>query len=124
VSAGDLLNKAERALLAAERALDQSDSETAADRAYYAVFYAAWGLLEAANRPRPKTHNGLIADLSQTFVRSGRLDPGTAAVLSRLQNLRLVADYTLEAVPIEDAGRALVEAKGFIESVRALLPRL
>jgi len=36
------------------------------------------------------------------------------ATLSRLQNLRLVADYTLEPVPLADAGRAITEAERFI----------
>lgn len=108
-------------MLAARRALDQGDTETAADRAYYSVFYAAWGLLEAERRPRPKTHHGLIAEFSRVYVKPGRMEPSMAAVLSRLQNLRLVADYTLEPVPPDDAGRALQDAERFISAARDLL---
>ena len=64
VSTGGLLEKAERTLLAAKRALEQGDTKTSADRTYFAVIYAAWGLLDAAKLSRPKTHNGLIAELS------------------------------------------------------------
>lgn len=117
---GTLLEKAERTLLAAQRALDQGDSETSADRAYYSVFYAAWGLLEAEGVPRPKTHNGLIAELSRVYVKSGRMDATMGAVLSRLQNLRLVADYTLEPIPLENARRAVAEAEQFVAAARAL----
>jgi len=42
-------------------------------------------------------------------------------VLSRLENLRLVSDYTLEPVPATDVQRALTEAARFIETVRGLL---
>jgi hypothetical protein len=35
-------------------------------------------------------------------------------VLSRLESLRLVADYTLQAIPLVDAERAIREAEGFL----------
>ena len=60
-----ILEKAERALHAARAASERGDTETAADRAYYAVYYAAWALLEQDGAPRPKTHNGMIAELSR-----------------------------------------------------------
>jgi hypothetical protein len=41
--------------------------------------------------------------------------------LSRLENLRLIADYTLESVPIVDVQRALNDAARFIETVRTQL---
>ena len=49
-----LRDKAERALKAAQQALANGDTETAADRAYYAVYYGAWALLDAKGLPRPK----------------------------------------------------------------------
>lgn len=119
----DLLGKAERALEAANRALAACDSETTADRAYYAVYYAAWAMLESAGVTRPKTHSGLIAEFSRVFVKSGTVEPARGAVLSRLQNLRMVADYTLDAVPTADAQRAVSEAAAFIEAARALIER-
>ena len=115
-----LLEKADRALAAARHALEQGDTETAADRAYYVVFYAAWGLLEAEGLPRPKTHNGLIAEFSRLFVKSHRIEPSVGAVLARLQNLRLVADYTLTSIPETDAQRAIREADAFINAAKAL----
>lgn len=115
-----LFEKANRTLLAAKRALEQGDAETTADRAYYSIYYAAWGLLAAAGVPRPKTHNGLIAELSRVYVKTGKLDATQGAVLSRLQNLRLVADYSLEVIPLEDARRAVREAEQFLAAARAL----
>jgi len=109
-----LKEKAARALEAGRRALAAGDSETAADRAYYAVYYAAWALLDAKGLPRPKTHQGLIAEFSRRFVKEGPLSPEQGAVLSRLESLRLVADYTLQAIPLVDAERAIREAEGFL----------
>ncbi|WP_462320663.1 HEPN domain-containing protein [Halochromatium sp.] len=94
-----------RALEASQRALDQSDRETASDRAYYAVYYAAWGLLDLVGAPRPKTHNGLIAEFSRRYVKEKHVGVEIGAILSRLQQLRLVADYTLEPIPLDDAKR-------------------
>ena len=109
-----LLDKAVRTLDAARRALDQDDTETASDRAYY----AAWSLLDLEGAPRPKTHNGLIAEFSHLYVKTGRIDVETGAILSRLQSLRLVADYTLEPIPPDDARRAISEAERLIGLAR------
>ena len=123
MTATALLEKAERALLAARGALERDDTETAADRGYYAVFYAAWALLEHAGASRPKTHNGLIAEFSRLYVKTGQIDPESGATLARLQGLRLVADYTLDAIPSHDAARAIAEADRFLALARALATR-
>jgi uncharacterized protein (UPF0332 family) len=111
-----LFDKANRALDAARRAVNQADTdtETAADRAYYAAYYAAWGLLDLAGVARPKTHNGLIAEFSRLYIKPGHIEVEAGAIISRLQNLRLVADYTLEPIPPEDARRAISEAERLI----------
>ena len=116
-----LMAKAQRALAAATRAAQAGDTETAADRVYYSVYYAAWALLDSSGSPRPKTHRGLIAEFSRLFVKDGPLDTASGAVLSRLENLCLVTDYTLDLVPATDVQRALTEAARFIETARGLL---
>ena len=121
MSSEQLMAKAQRALAAATRAAQAGDTETAADRAYYSVYYAAWALLDRSGSPRPKTHHGLITEFSHLFVKNGPLDVAYGAVLSRLENLRLVADYTLEPIPAADVQRALTEAAQFIKAVKNLL---
>lgn len=116
-----LIAKADRALTASRDALARGDTETAADRAYYAVYYAAWSLLEQAGMERPKTHNGLISAFSHLYVKSGKLPPELGSTLARLQHLRLVADYTLTPVGASDAGRALAEAERFIARARGFV---
>jgi uncharacterized protein (UPF0332 family) len=58
--------------------------------------------------------------VSRVYVKIGKMDPSKGAVLSRLQNLRLVAGYSLEVILLEDARRAVREAEQFIEAVRDL----
>ena len=115
-----LLAKAWRALEAARRAHAAGDAETASDRAYYAAFYAAWALLADLGVARPKTHHGMISEFSRHFVRHGPLSTRHGATLSRLENLRLAADYTLEPIPLEDAARALDEATHFVRDAAGL----
>jgi uncharacterized protein (UPF0332 family) len=116
-----LLEKAGRALAAARAACERGDTETASDRAYYAVYYAAWALLVRTGVPRPKIHNGMIAEFSRSYVKTGRVAAELGATLSRLQGLRLVADYTLDAIPARDAARALDEAERFIAAASDLI---
>jgi uncharacterized protein (UPF0332 family) len=71
-----LLVKARQALTTARRDLDNADADAAANRAYYAVFYAAWAMFVAHGLERPKTHSGLIAEFSNRFVRNGPFDRG------------------------------------------------
>ncbi|HSM28811.1 MAG TPA: HEPN domain-containing protein [Thioalkalivibrio sp.] len=115
MSADRLRANVERSIIAAERALASEDSETVADSAYYAVFYAAWALLDELGLPRPRTHHGLISEFSKHFVKDGPFTPAQGAVLSRLENLRIAADYTLEPIPVHDAARAVGEARNFLE---------
>lgn len=116
-----LLDKARRALAAARTAFERGDTETASDRAYYAVYYAAWALLARADVRRPKTHNGMIAEFARSYVKTGRVAVELGATLSRLQGLRLVADYSLDAIPPRDAGRALDDAERFIAAASDLM---
>jgi uncharacterized protein (UPF0332 family) len=70
--------------------------------------------LDLVGAPRPKTHNGLIAAFSRHYVKEQHVGVEIGAILSRLQQLRLVADYTLEPIPLDDAKRAIAEAERFI----------
>lgn len=45
------------------------------------------------------------------------IDTAVGAVLSRLQNLRRTADYSLDTFPAADTRRATDEAEGFVATV-------
>lgn len=80
-------------------------------------------MLESTDMARPKKHSGLIAEFSRIFVKPGTVDSAPGALLSRLLNLRMAADYTLDAIPAADAQRAVSEAAAFIEAARPLIER-
>jgi uncharacterized protein (UPF0332 family) len=116
--AQSLMRKSERALRSAQLNLQDGDTDSAVNRAYYAMFNAARAALLSAGVPEeelPRTHRGLISTFGQFAVQSGRVDSDLASALSRTETLRLKADYT--GIEIEaPACRAGRRACGYVFS--------
>lgn len=64
----------------------------AANRLYYAAYYASSALL-INNELQAKTHYGVITLIGQNFVKEGSLSKDGALLLTRLQNMRHSGDY-------------------------------
>jgi uncharacterized protein (UPF0332 family) len=88
-----LLKKARQSLKTARLDLEAGDTDASVNRSYYAAFYAAWAMFEAAGVDKPKKHSGMISEFGRRFVKEGPLDPSLGATLARLENLRNFADY-------------------------------
>jgi uncharacterized protein (UPF0332 family) len=112
-----LLAKAHRALATAEQDLANGDPDAAANRCYYAVFYAAWATFVAHGLERPKTHSGLIAEFGQRFVKNGPFGRDIGVTLGSLETLRSHADYTLTPTPSDKAAAALEAARRFLTAI-------
>lgn len=95
-TSGQLLEKAERSLRAAERLLESQDAEFAAGRAYYAMFYVAEALLNEQGLHFRK-HGGVHSAFGEHFVKTGRFDVRYHRWLLEAFNKRLTADYEVEA---------------------------
>ena len=113
----ELLAKSRQALATAARDLDNGDPDAAANRCYYAAFYAAWAMFDARGLEKPKTHSGLIAEFGQRFVKNGPFNRELGATLGKLESLRSYADYTLDPTPREKAELALQVARAFVAAV-------
>jgi uncharacterized protein (UPF0332 family) len=101
--------------------LDAGKLAGAISRAYYGAFHYARALVLTAGE-EPRTHGGLSRLLQANFVRTGRLAPEVAALLSRLMSLRQDADYTAEYVfTLGMAQKELSDAQLFVIAARALL---
>lgn len=119
-----LLEKASRAIHAAKTLLKQDDAEFAIGRAYYAMFYAAEALLNEKDL-RFQRHGGVHGAFGKHFIKSGLLDPKYHRWLLAAFNMRVQADYGVEAVmttkeasrTIEQAGEFLKEARRHLEGV-------
>ena len=89
------------------------------NRSYYATFEAASAALAASGISPPRTHKGVAKLFQQHVVKPGRVDTRTGAVISRIERLRLIADYEGTPMEVEQAHDALRQAGKFVEVVRA-----
>lgn len=114
--------KAAQAVESARLLLAAGDMVGACNRAYYAMFNAAHAaLLWADAKTNPgitKTHSGLIAAVGQSLVKPGLLSIELGRSLNRMERMRLLADYTSEAIPADKAAQAVIEAELFLVAVR------
>jgi len=116
-----LLEKASRAIKAAESLANQGDLDFAAGRAYYAMFYAAEALLVRQNL-RFRKHGGVHAAFGEHFAKSGRLDRKYHRWILDAFDKRLQGDYGFEAVlTVEDVVQMIDHAREFLHEARRLL---
>lgn len=117
-----LLEVARRAHEAAERSISADDAATAANRAYYAMLYAAQAAL-VGEEVEVRSHGAVHAAFGIRFAKTARLDPRLHRWFLDAFDLRLLADYdpmwTLEAESIretvERAGHMIDAIERFLE---------
>jgi uncharacterized protein (UPF0332 family) len=116
-----LLDKSAHAIRAARLLLENDETDFAAGRAYYAMFYAAEALLCEEGR-RSRSHSGVHSLFGEQFAKSGRLDPKFHRWLLDAFDQRLQGDYGFDATTltpaevertIEQAAEFLAAAEGF-----------
>ncbi len=100
-----LLEMARQAVDAAQRSIAADDAATAANRAYYAMLYAAQAAL-AGEAVDVRSHGAVHAAFGARFAKTRRLDPALHRWLLDAFDLRLLADYdpmwSLEAASIQE----------------------
>ncbi len=115
--------KAERAAASARALLDLGDVDGACNRAYYAMFDAARTALLASGVPLAsnigRTHSGLISAFGNYLIKNGPVSKEMGRLLNRAEELRLVADYTGDAVELSDAREMVEQAETFVAAMRA-----
>ena len=117
-----LLEVARRAFESAERSISADDAATAANRAYYAMLYAAQAAL-VDEEVDVRSHRAVHAAFGIRFAKTARLDPRFHSWLLDAFDLRLLADYDpmwdLETGSIretvEQAGRMIDDIERFLE---------
>jgi uncharacterized protein (UPF0332 family) len=115
---GQLLEKGARAIHAAETLLGAKDADFAAERAYYAMFYAAQPLLHEKNL-RFRKHAGVHAAFGEHFAKTGVLEPKFHRWLLDAFDKRLQGDYGIELiVTVEDVQQMIEQAREFLAEAR------
>ncbi|MCL2027937.1 MAG: HEPN domain-containing protein [Bacteroidales bacterium] len=93
----------------------------AANRLYYACYYAAQALM-IQNGHQAKTHSGLVGLFGLHFVKTGKIKDDTASALQALFDLRLKGDYDVWVDVKPEMVLSLVEpAKNFIETIEKFI---
>lgn len=86
------IEKAYETLVEAHDCADDNHWTLAANRLYYAAYYASKALL-IQNGFVAKSHEGVIGMIGQRFVVPGTITVDEAKLLARLQNMRKTGDY-------------------------------
>lgn len=116
-----LLDKANRAIDAAEALLKRGDSDFAAGRAYYAMFYAAEALLIEKGL-RFRKHGSVHAAFGEHFAKGDVLDSKYHRWLLDAYDQRILGDYGVEGVLTkEDVGKMIEQARDLVSEARRYL---
>lgn len=115
----------DRALQAARLARTlkaDGDYNASTNRAYYAVFYAASGLLEMTGDERPGKTHASVASQVLGALRAPRQSPREVGrALTVAQNLRSQADYSLAGASEQDAADAIAAMERVLAFAQPLL---
>ena len=111
------LKRAQSSLKAAQLCLEQQLFDSAASRAYFAMFQAAICALETRGIKRSEwTHKGVHSDFVQNFVRRRKVIAASfASALPTTMEIRHIADYRQPGVSQRQAERAVKLAQEFSE---------
>ena len=110
-----LLNKAGRAIEAAETLLEHGYPEFATGRAYYAMFYITEALLNEKEL-RFSKHGGVHGAFGEHYVKTGLFDARYHRWLLDAFDRRIEGDYSEEVVVVDqDANELIEQAKEFLQ---------
>ena len=116
------LELADEALDDANFLLSHDRYKLSANRAYYAMFYAAIAALMRSGGDLPRTHGGVRNQFGLHYVRTGIIDSELADTLQDTYELRRKSDYELFVSFTEDEIRQAVRnARAFVSAVRLAL---
>lgn len=110
------LEKSQRAYHEAVGSIDSGFVETAANRLYYAAYYAVSALL-IAHGISARTHNGVIQMFGLNFIKPKLIDRKYGAIFNQLFSLRLTGDYEdrrnldlqTDVIPLVDPAKELID---------------
>ena len=112
--------RAEASLKAAHLCLEQHLLDSAACRAYFAMFQAAVCILEAHGVRRTEwSHKALHAALADVFIRRRKVLPAVlAGALPAVMDIRHGADYRQPGPSQRQVQRAVMMAEQFIGTIK------
>lgn len=115
------LEKCQGALVEAKDNASMNHWTLAANRLYYAAYYASSALLISEGY-QTKTHEGAIGMIGRHYVRTGFLTKEDGALLARLQNMRHTGDYDdFMDWTREDVEPCFPQVEAYIQKIKDLI---
>ena len=115
------MEKANDSLVEARDCASMNHWTLAANRLYYAVYYASSALLLRGGYSA-RTHEGTIGLIGQHYVRTGILSKDDGILLARLQNMRHTGDYDdFMDWTQEDVEPYIPQVEGFLDRIKGLV---
>jgi len=115
------VEKAARALRAAEILLREEEAESAVGRAYYAMLHTAQALLRERGLTY-RRHSGVHAAYGEHFAKTNVLDPKFHRWMLAAFDARLKGDYDFEAaIDAQTAASTIEQAREFLTEARRYL---
>lgn len=114
---------AQEMLEVAKENLENNRVNSACNRAYYGVFYAASALVFSKGKTFGK-HSAVLAAFRQYFIKTGEFDKKWSDDYEFVMDNRHTADYDLyDPIEYEDAVLVISKAQAFIEEVKKWLQK-
>jgi uncharacterized protein (UPF0332 family) len=115
------LGRADLALAAAQSNLENGFYDAAANRAYYAIFYAANALLLTKGVARKK-HLGVLSAFRQHFVKTGLIEVEYSDIYGDVMSYRMKGDYVVTVQSDEsDIKMVVPDARKFVVRIRTYI---
>jgi uncharacterized protein (UPF0332 family) len=117
------MENAQEMLDVAEELLRNNHDNSACNRAYYGIFYAASALLYSKGKSYGK-HSAVLAAFRQYFIKTGEFEKRWSDDYKIIMESRHTADYELyDTLEKEDVVVIVAKAQEFVEEVKQWLQK-
>jgi len=117
------MSNAQEMLDVARENLNNNHNNSACNRAYYGIFYAASALLYSKGKTYGK-HSAVLAAFRQYFIKTGEFDKKWGDDYKVVMESRHTADYELyDTLEKESVVVIVAKAQEFVEEVRKWLQK-
>ena len=115
------LEKAGTDLRDAQKIFSEGMYETAANRAYYAIFHAARAVLILDGQDY-KRHSGVISFFRRDYIKTGILDESLSEIIKNAFELRTESDYSdFFIISKAEIEKQIEDAVFFVEEIEKYL---
>lgn len=119
----DIIEKAEKFLTTAEHTLNIGDYDSCVSRSYYAMFFIAEAVLITKDLSA-YSHKGVISLFGEHFIKTGIFDRELGKTLNDAYDKRLVGDYGIGFIIIEQEAKDLLEiSRNFVQELKKHLEK-